>query len=184
MCTRTKQLFKFEQGSKLNVQGQSGDIKGISSSDVKDVWDAPLLSYQDFDAINNLIQRIPKWEDKYDLGDIKAQKEVIENPHWSEIKRIPLVLRSLSIYKLQGNVEAFYPKKALEMKAKIFQLYDMLIPKPEEIKGLSTDLKSNQGINEKFVDESVLPDVLYGLVINFLDPFEIARYNQGDSKYR
>lgn len=137
--------------------------------------------YMGLAAINNVIQRMPIWDQKHALGDISLTTNELELRE--NITQIGNLLPTLNDIKI-GDGDQISPKDIPELQAKFFQLYDSLIPKPGDAK-IAGDYSTLESIiTESLIEKVKLPDVIIGIIEAFSDPFDLVLYNQGDSKIR
>lgn len=133
--------------------------------------------YKDLDIINSIIQSIPIYVQKSKLGD------TIQSKHHEAIKRFNGILGSMMEFKC-NNSEDYYPDRAPEMRVKIFELFDLIIPTGYLEYGEYPVESLNESIGDHLTIKSKLPNVLIDIVDSYTDPFDIVLYEQGDSKSR
>lgn len=136
----------------------------------------------DLKIINNVIQKMPSWDQKYELGDIQAQETVSETQLFKNMRKISAIIRRLSKYKSENSTNHSTYIKII--RPKIFQLYDMLIDAPSDIKVSNYSPSLENIITQHLIDKNQIPEVLTNIINEAIDPFDLILYNQGDSKSR
>jgi hypothetical protein len=161
----------------------------------------------DLKVIDNVIQNMPTWDRKYELGNIYEQERVSETQLFKNMRKVSVIIRRLNKYKNERNEKpldaritsgldmsrlnkhnmeriAEHSKYIEIIRPKIFQLYDMLISAPSDIKVSNSSPSLENIVTQHLTGKNQIPDVLMNIINQSMDPFDLVLYNQGDSKLR